>query len=167
MKPHPITCLLWYKMSIRYVRPSVQSCIVNSSEHMFKISHAESSNTSVIKRAGTSIHAFIMSVYQAIRLTVGSFWTFIHPSSLHPSLLFKLYYLSSIVLVKWYLKVMAESNCYAKDVYGFNSAIGPSDIMNVVVSLHNLLKTPRPSIECCSQTMAHLFIRIKLRSCFC
>jgi len=29
---------------------------------------------------------------------------------------------------------MAESNCYAKGVYGFHSAIGPSDIMNVVVS---------------------------------
>jgi hypothetical protein len=28
---------------------------------------------------------------------------------------------------------MAESNCYAKGVYGFNSATGPSDIMNVEV----------------------------------
>ena len=51
---------------------------------------------------------------------------------------------------------MAESNCYAKGVYGFNSAIGPSDIMNVVVFLHRHLKTPRPSIECYNQTMSHL-----------
>ena len=55
---------------------------------------------------------------------------------------------------------MAESNCYAKGIYGFNSAIGPSDIMNVEGFLHHLLKTPRSSMKCCSQTMAHLFVSI-------